>query len=215
MTYNASSTISAPKVFTGSALIISASSATLNGTVNANGGSTTAWFNYGITSGIYTGTSTTQSVSGSSNTSISIGISGLASNTKYYYRIAASNSGGAAYGSEASFTTKAVSVTPTPTTTPAPTLPPLPTPQPSPSPVQEGIVFGFVNDEDAQALEGVTVKIERVLLAASQGQNILVQAASLNQQEENPTESLFTKGEQEGMVNLRIVRKQMKMDITS
>ena len=64
--------------------------------------------------------------------------------------------------------------------------------------MQEGIVFGFVNDEDAQALEGVTVKIERVLLAASQGQNILVQAASLNQQEENPTESLFTKGEQRG-----------------
>ncbi len=55
--------------------------------------------------------------------------------------------------------------TPNPTITlqsspsPAPTLPPLPTLQPSPSPVNKGIVFGFVNDEDEQSLESVTVTI--------------------------------------------------------
>jgi uncharacterized membrane protein len=35
----------------------------------------------------------------------------------------------------------------------------LPTPQPSPSPAQGGIVFGFVNDEEDNALRGVTVTI--------------------------------------------------------
>ena len=48
---------------------------------------------------------------------------------------------------------------PSPTTSPAPTLPPLPTPKVSPSPVQEGIVFGIVNDEDDNPLKDVTVTI--------------------------------------------------------
>ena len=179
VTYSTGTTVSAPTVSTGSASNATTSSATLNGTVNANGASTTAWFNYGTTSGSYSGTSTTQSVTGSSNTTVSIGISGLSSGTKYYYRIAASNSGGTSYGSETSFTTSTASATPTPTPTAAPTatttpkpsptaqptptrpptLPPLPTPQPSPSPLQEGIIFGFVNDQDEQSLEGVTVTI--------------------------------------------------------
>src|SRR3972149_7042684 len=85
---------SSPTLATGSATNVTSSSATLNGTVNANGLSTTAWFNYGISSGSYTGTSTTQSVSGSSDTTVSIGVSGLSSSTTYYYRIAATSSAG-------------------------------------------------------------------------------------------------------------------------
>ena len=104
-----------PTVTTGSATNVTTNTATLNGTVNANGLSTTVWFNYGITSGSYTGTTTTQSVSGSSDTSVSSDISGLLPSTTYYYRIAAQNSAGTAYGSEVSFTT-----TPTPTDTIAP-----------------------------------------------------------------------------------------------
>ncbi len=118
-----------PTVTTSSATNVTSISATLNGTVNANGQSTTAWFNYGITSGTYTGTSTTQSVSGSSNTSVSSDISGLSSSTTYYYRIAASSSAGISYGSEASFTTSS-EPTPTPTPTPSPS----PSPSPSPTP---------------------------------------------------------------------------------
>ena len=64
-------TTNPPTVTTSTATSVTSNSATLNGTVNANGLSTTAWFNYGITSGTYTGTSTTQSVSGSSNTTVS------------------------------------------------------------------------------------------------------------------------------------------------
>ncbi|MBI2471289.1 MAG: carboxypeptidase regulatory-like domain-containing protein [Planctomycetes bacterium] len=106
---------SAPTVTTGSATDVTSSSATLNGTVNANGASTTAWFQYGITSGSYSSTSTTQSLNGSSNTTVSIGISGLSASTTYYYRIAAQNSGGTSYGSEASFTTSAPADTTAPT----------------------------------------------------------------------------------------------------
>ena len=166
VTYKSSST-NVPKVSTGSATNVTETSATLNGTVNANGLTTTAWFNYGTSSGSYTHTSFTQTISGSSDTAISISLSGLTAGTKYYYKLAAQNSAGTSTGSESSFTTKSITTIPTPGVTPPPTLPPLPTPQVSPSPVNEGIVFGFVNDEDEQPLEGVTVTIKRVLLTAA------------------------------------------------
>ena len=94
-----------PTVATGAATSVSTNSATLNGTVNANGTSTTAWFNYSTTSGSYTGTSTTQAASGTSTTSVSIGLSSLSASTTYYYRIAGQSSYGTSYGSETSFTT--------------------------------------------------------------------------------------------------------------
>ena len=106
--------IFAPDVTTSAATGVTTSSATLNGTVNANGTSTTAWFDYGATSGSYTGSSTTQSVSGTSDTSVSIGISGLSVSATYYYQIAAQNGAGTSYGTETSFTTSTAS-TPTPT----------------------------------------------------------------------------------------------------
>ncbi len=49
--------------------------------------------------------------------------------------------------------------TPVASPSPVPTLPPVPTPQVSPSPSNEGIVFGFVNDQDEQPLKGVTITI--------------------------------------------------------
>ena len=106
--YNVSTTFP-PTVTTGSATGVTTNSATLNGTVNANGTSTTAWFQYGVASGSYTGTSTTEAVSGTSATPVSIGISSLSSGTTYYYRIAANNSAGTSTGSEASFTTSSSS----------------------------------------------------------------------------------------------------------
>jgi len=191
----------APTVETEAATDITNTTAKLNGKCNPNGQSTTAWFEYGTLSGTYNYQTSTQSVSGSSYTNVSATITGLTVGTKYYYRIAAKNSAGTSYGKEMEFykspgtdTTPTPTATPKPTPTstaspvptlpPLPTQPPLPTPQPSPTPAQEGIVFGFVNDEDDLALEGVTVKIERVLLAAVQGENVPVQAASQNQQED-------------------------------
>ena len=92
-----------PTVTTGSATNLTSNSATLNGTVNAHGIDTTVWFEYDTTSGSFQNTSTTQSLSNTSDTTVSIVISGLTTNTTYYYRIAAQNSAGTSYGSEMSF----------------------------------------------------------------------------------------------------------------
>ncbi|NUO10388.1 MAG: SBBP repeat-containing protein [Candidatus Brocadia sp.] len=94
-----------PEVITESTTSITSDSATLNGIVNANGLSTTAWFQYGPTSGSYTYTSSTQSVSGFDDTAVNIGISGLSAGTTYYYRIVAQNSAGTSNGNEMSFIT--------------------------------------------------------------------------------------------------------------
>jgi hypothetical protein len=63
-----------------------------NGTVNANGNSTTVTFEYGTVSGVYTNTVTaTQSpVTGTSNTSVSATVTGLTAGT-YYFRVKAVN----------------------------------------------------------------------------------------------------------------------------
>ena len=105
-------TTATPTVTTGAASNVTTDSATLAGTVNGRGLSTTATFSYGVASGVYTGTSTTQSVSG---TDVSIGISSFSSGTTYYYRIAANSGAGTSTGNEASFTTtSAPSEEPTP-----------------------------------------------------------------------------------------------------
>ena len=170
-------TLAPPDVVTGNATSITMISATLNGTVNAKGTSTTAWFEYGTVSGAYNNTTTQRSVSGSSDTAVGIYVSGLSFGTTYYYRLVAENAAGTAYGSEKSFaTTSATSPTPTPTQTPAPTQVPSPTPGTTPSPVISptpvitpiltpsplgtGIVFGYVYDEDENPLRSVTVNID-------------------------------------------------------
>jgi hypothetical protein len=98
-------TTKSPLVTTDSATNVTSNAATLNGTVNANGLETHAWFEYSTTSGTYSNVSSTQNVSGSSETTVSIDISGLYSATKYYYRITAQNHSGTSYGNEKSFTT--------------------------------------------------------------------------------------------------------------
>jgi len=92
-----------PSVITGTATNVTSSSATLNGTVN--GLDTTVWFEYSTKSGLYSRTSSTQSVSVSSDTAVSIGISDLSAGTTYYYRLAALNTYGVTYGNENSFAT--------------------------------------------------------------------------------------------------------------
>ena len=103
MTFIYSSKGSAPTVTTESATDVTTTTATLNGTVNANGISTTAWFEYGSISGSYGSKSNTKAVTGSTDTTVSASISGLTAGTTYYYRIAAQNSIGTSYGKEMSF----------------------------------------------------------------------------------------------------------------
>jgi alpha-tubulin suppressor-like RCC1 family protein len=166
ITYTAT-TAQPPTVTTGSATNVTSTSATLTGTVNANGLSTTAWFNYGVISGFYTGTSTTQTVSGSGATNVSATISGLSSNTNYSYRIVARNSAGISYGSAANLTTSAATPMPTPTVQPTPTkpptLPPLPTlppiPNISPTPSVECSQDGGISIQSIDPSEGTVLEV--------------------------------------------------------
>ncbi|MCF6147594.1 MAG: hypothetical protein E3K37_02940 [Candidatus Kuenenia sp.] len=95
-----------PTVETDSATNVSNGSATLNGKVNANNSSTTVWFEYGTTNGVYSFLSSIQTIKGTADTSISISISDLSEGTTYYYRIAGQNSAGTSYGDEKNFTTE-------------------------------------------------------------------------------------------------------------
>ncbi len=92
-----------PDVTTRNATNISTTSATLNGTVDGNGSSVRAWFEYGTNSNF--GYTTASSSYGSSSTNYSKSVSGLYPNTLYYFRAVAENSNDTVYGSTLTFRT--------------------------------------------------------------------------------------------------------------
>ena len=97
----------APTATTGSASVITASSATLAGTVNPNDADTHVWFLYGTSSTLSGATQTTsQDIgSGTTTTAVSANLSSLNASTKYYYQVVAQNSTGTTNGTIGSFTT--------------------------------------------------------------------------------------------------------------
>jgi phosphodiesterase/alkaline phosphatase D-like protein len=97
-----------PTAVTNAASGIGATSATLNGTVNANNNSTTVTFEYGLTTAYSRTVTAVQSpVTGSTNKTVNAPVSDLSPNTTYHYRVAAVNSGGTSYGADMTFTTLA------------------------------------------------------------------------------------------------------------
>ena len=83
---------------------VTSTSATLHGLVNPNGLSTTAFFQYGLTSGY--GNSSAPGNIGSSNSSIGVQTTlSTSPNTTYHYRIVATNSAGTTHGDDVIFTT--------------------------------------------------------------------------------------------------------------
>lgn len=99
-----------PVVNTTAATAITGSTATLNGTINAATLTVNSFFDYGTTTAY--GTSlpgVPSSVSGSSTTPISLGISSLAPLTTYHYRARGVTAGGLiVYGPDMTFTTAAI-----------------------------------------------------------------------------------------------------------
>jgi len=88
-----------------SASTITPTGASLNGTVNPNGRPTTASFQWGTTTDYGQLTAATGMGSGTSASPLSAPLAGLAPGITYHYRVAATNSNGAVYGSDQSFTT--------------------------------------------------------------------------------------------------------------
>jgi trimeric autotransporter adhesin len=106
---------SAPTATTTAATAITQTGATLNGTVTANGASTTVTFGYGLTSAYGTSIAATQSpLAGSaSGAAVSVPITGLLCNTLYHFHVTSNNgTGGTIDGGDLTFTTSACSAGP-------------------------------------------------------------------------------------------------------
>jgi hypothetical protein len=108
-TFNGSGTSSAPAVSTSAATGVTSSGATLNGTVNPEGQSTTYQFDYGTTTSYGSSTPSPAGSAGSGSTAVSESatLTGLTANTTYHYRIEATNATGTTFGSDQTFTTSA------------------------------------------------------------------------------------------------------------
>jgi hypothetical protein len=93
-----------PTATTVAASSVGPTSATLNATVNPNGDTTTAQFEWGTTTGY--GNTVSLGTVGSDSTvhAVSTSISGLSTGTTYHYRISATNGGGTVHGSDQTFT---------------------------------------------------------------------------------------------------------------
>ncbi len=84
----------APTVSTGAASTVAQTTATLGGTVNANSGSSTVAFQYGLTASYGSTIAATPSpVTGSTAVTVSAAVAGLSPNTTYHFRVTGTNSG--------------------------------------------------------------------------------------------------------------------------
>ena len=109
---------SVPVVTTVPATHVASFSATLNGSVDPQGLTTTVYFQYGTTTS-YGLTTAIQSRTGNTYQNVAANISSLTANTLYHFRIVATNSAGTRYGSDKTFTTLSATGPPVVTSNPA------------------------------------------------------------------------------------------------
>ena len=95
-----------PTATTGAATGVTRSTATLNGTVDANGSPTSYHFEYGTTTA-YGLSSPGGDASGDGDTPVAVPISALSAGTTYHYRLVAANGDGAVEGADRTFRTAA------------------------------------------------------------------------------------------------------------
>jgi len=96
-----------PQVTTGAASAVTASSATVGGTVNPAGSSTSYAVEYGPTTAYGTTTASREAGSGTSDVAVSVDLTGLSASTEYHYRLRATNADGTTVGADRTFTTGA------------------------------------------------------------------------------------------------------------
>lgn len=105
-------TSSVPTAVADPATAVTETTATLNGTVNANGADTTVTFEYGMTTGYGSIIAADQNpVVGSTDTAVSADLSHLVPGTTYHFRVVAQNVNDTVYSDDMTFTTSA-SLTP-------------------------------------------------------------------------------------------------------
>ena len=93
-----------PVVTTNPASNVATFSATLNGSLDPHGLITTVYFQYGATIS-YGLTTAPHNQTGNTFRNVGANISGLSANTRYHFRIVATNSAGTRFGSDRTFTT--------------------------------------------------------------------------------------------------------------
>ncbi|MGC2626568.1 MAG: hypothetical protein WA269_07000, partial [Candidatus Udaeobacter sp.] len=103
---------------TNAATNVASFSATLNGSIDPHGLTTSVHFQYGTTTS-YGSMTSAQTKSGNTYQSVSANVSGLSASTTYHFRIVASNSSGTRYGSDRTFTTLSATGAPVVITNPA------------------------------------------------------------------------------------------------
>jgi len=103
-TFTTLSPMGPPVVFTNPATNVTSSSATLNGSLDPHGLTTSVYFQYGTTTG-YGHTTPMQNQTGNTFRNISAHISSLGTHTTYHFRMVATNSAGTRYGGDRAFTT--------------------------------------------------------------------------------------------------------------
>jgi phosphodiesterase/alkaline phosphatase D-like protein len=98
-------TMGPPTVVTGPATAVGPTTASLGGTVNPNGRSTSVYVEYGTTTRYGSRTSSRSAGSGTGSINVAIPVSGLAPGTTYHFRLVASSALGASRGADAAFST--------------------------------------------------------------------------------------------------------------
>ena len=96
----------APVATTLAATAVTATTAVLNGTVNANGGSAMVSFDYGLDTTYGANVAgTPATVTGSTDSAVSVALTGLAPATMYHFRVKGADSSGTTGGADMTFTT--------------------------------------------------------------------------------------------------------------
>ena len=101
----ASAAASPPSATSGSPSSVGESSATVNGTVNPNGQSTTYYFRYGTTTSYGLQTTPAGAGSGTGMVAVHAALDGLSPNTTYHYQLVATSSAGTTNGADETLTT--------------------------------------------------------------------------------------------------------------
>lgn len=101
--------LNAPEAATGNAGSIGRTSATVAGSVNPRGSSTTYRFEYGTTTSYGSQTATVSAGAGGSTVSVGASLTGLTAGTLYHYRIVAASTAGSVNGADRTFTTSSSS----------------------------------------------------------------------------------------------------------